>query len=75
MNLLINVYSILLLLLAGSSDSHILCISNIYLFAWFSSEATAGKYHTDTHLNSFSDFPRRSLTSHWLVKASWGGIP
>lgn len=30
---------------------------------------------TVTYLNSFSDFPRRSLTNHWVVKASWGGIP
>lgn len=28
-----------------------------------------------SYLNSFSDFPRRSRTSHWVVKASWGGIP
>lgn len=28
-----------------------------------------------TYLNSFSDLPRRSRTSHWVVKASWGGIP
>lgn len=28
-----------------------------------------------THLNSFSVLPLRSLTSHCVVNASWGGIP
>lgn len=27
------------------------------------------------YLNSFSLFPRRSRTSQWELKASWGGIP
>lgn len=27
------------------------------------------------YLNSFSLFPRRSRTSQWELKASWGGMP
>lgn len=27
------------------------------------------------YLNSFSVFPRRSRTSQWELKASWGGMP
>lgn len=31
--------------------------------------------HSPLYLNSFSVFPRRSRTSQWELKASWGGMP
>lgn len=42
---------------------------------FFSHSHFVGRHGGVSYLNSFSDFPRRSRTSHWVVKASWGGIP